>query len=59
MRIPSIRRRSDQPEAHQTRPLRTPDARSCEFPECERAGAFPPRSCEGKVYGIAHQVKPE
>jgi hypothetical protein len=59
MFIPSIRRRGGQPKAHQAQPSRTPDARSCEFSERESAGAFPPRSCEGKVHGIAHQVKPD
>ena len=34
-------------KAHRTQPPRTPDARSCKVSERERAGAFPPRSCEG------------
>ena len=61
--IPIIRRRRRRrrcvPEAHRTQPPRTPDARSGKLSECERAGAFPPRSCEGTVHGIAHQVKPD
>jgi hypothetical protein len=59
MLIPIIRWRRGQPEAHQTQPSRTPDARSGEFSERERAGAFPPRSSEETVHGIAHQVKPD
>ena len=57
--VPIISRRRCLPEPHRTRPPRTPDARSCKLSERERAGAFPPRSCEGTVHGIAHQVKPE
>ena len=58
MLIP-IRRRRCLSKAHRTQPPRIPDARSCDASERERAGAFPPRPCEGMVHGIAHQVKPE
>jgi hypothetical protein len=47
------------PEAHRTQPPRTPDARSCEVSAREKPSAFPPRSREGTVHGIAHQVKPD
>ena len=57
--VPIISRRRCLPEAHRTQPPRTPDARSCNVSARERAGVFPPRSCEGTVQGIAHRVKPE
>jgi len=57
--IPITRRRRCLPKAHRTPHPRTPDARSCRVSERDRAGAFPPRSCEGTVRGIAHQVKPD
>ena len=59
MLIPIISRRRCLPEAHRTQPSRTPDAQSCKVSERERAGAFPPRSCEGTIHGIAHRVKPD
>ena len=59
MLIPIIRRRRCLPKAHRTQLSRTPDARSCKVSVRHRAGAFPPRSCEETVHGIAHQVKPD
>jgi hypothetical protein len=59
MLIPIIRRRQCVPKAHQTRPSRTPDARSCKVSAREKTGAFPLRSREGTADGIAHQVKPD
>ena len=59
MLIPIIRPRRCLPEAHRTQPPRSPDARSCKVSARERAGAFPMRSCEGTVHGIAHRVKPD
>jgi hypothetical protein len=54
-----ISQRRCQSKAHGTQPSRTPDARSVKASEPERFGAFPPRSREATILGIAHQVKPE
>ena len=59
MLVPIIGRQRCLPQAHRDSASTNTLMRDLAgVSEREKAGAFPPPPCEGRVHGIGHQVKP-